>query len=105
VALENFEKKTYKKHMSHSSKGSGRRDGLLNLFFSRVPVTCDMKTRSYQYSITSPRLQGFILIRAAPASFPNALTGCSTKFDRIFDLINIAIYQGGPGMLKIAQGQ
>ena len=50
MALENFEKKTYKKHMSHSSKCSGGRDVLLDLFSSRVPVTCDAKTRSYQYS-------------------------------------------------------
>jgi len=36
--------------MSHSSKCSGGRDVLLDLFSSRVPVTCDAKTRSYQYS-------------------------------------------------------
>ena len=36
--------------MSHSSKYSGGRDVLLDLFSSRVPVTCDTKTRSYQYS-------------------------------------------------------
>ena len=38
--------------MSHSSKCSGGRDVLLDLFSSRVPVTCDAKTRSYQYSST-----------------------------------------------------
>ena len=37
--------------MSHSSKCSGERDVHLDLFSSRVPVTCDVKTRSYQYSI------------------------------------------------------
>ena len=37
--------------MSHSSKCFGRHDVPLNLFSSRVPVMCDMKTRSYQYSI------------------------------------------------------
>jgi hypothetical protein len=41
--------------------------------------------------VTSPSLQGIVLIRAAPAKFPNALTGCSTNLDHIFDPINIAI--------------
>ena len=37
--------------MSHSSKCSGGHDILLDLFSLRVPVMCDVKTRSYQYSI------------------------------------------------------
>ena len=36
--------------MSHSSKCSGGHDVLLDLFSLRVPVMCDAKTRSYQYS-------------------------------------------------------
>ena len=42
--------------------------------------------------VTSPSLQGFVLISTwAHKLIANSLMGCSTNFDCIFDLINIAI--------------
>ena len=47
---------------------------------------------SLAWDITSPSLRGFVLISTRTCKLiANALTGCSTNFDHIFDPINISI--------------
>jgi len=61
--------------MSHSSKCSGGRDVLLDLFSSRVPVTCDAKTRSYQLDDIGFRGMGLTYrLLPGPAEFFTYLT-------------------------------
>ena len=52
IHLQSLNKNMY---MSHSLKCFERHDVPLNLFSSRVPMTCDAKTRLYQYmGVTNP---------------------------------------------------